>query len=303
MLAYLNGILPLFALIGLGFLLRRWAVLPDISDVVFNRFLFAVGIPVFVFDLIVGVGDLAAITLPFLATMLLASLLTSLLTWFALSVAKGPRVVLAAGTVFSNSLFLGFPVVVALHGSEAAAPAAVAAIFYFVVPLLLMIAGFIVSGTFGGGAAAEAFRREILFSPLLWATLSGLFLKLSGLELPTAAARLVTSLSGAAPPLSLLTLGLFMARVKVPLARPAVLAAVGGKLLVHPALTALAAVLIGLGGLGLKVAVLMAAMPPAVAHFVVAQRYGIGEEESAALTVVATVASLVSLAAIGLLLA
>ena len=151
------------------------------------------------------------------------------------------------------------------------------------------------------GEVGRAARRELLLSPFIWATLIGLVLALADVRLPGPVQTLVGLLAGAAAPTALVALGLFMAQSQGSLFSALPSLVTTGKLVVHPALTAAMAATLALSPEKQTIAVLMASMPPAVASFLMAERYRVGEEDAAATIVLATAASVATIPLVALI--
>jgi predicted permease len=168
-----------------------------------------------------------------------------------------------------------------------------------VIPLLLVLAerG---SGSNNPWHALAQSLTKLAKNPLFIALLAGMAVSLSGWKLPAPVAQTITMFSAASGALSLFVIG--GALVGLPLAGMGqrVWPIVMGKLLLHPLLVSLC--ILALPALGVAplspelrmAAVLMAAMPMMGIYATLAQVYG-QEDMSAAATLLATVASFVTI--------
>jgi malonate transporter len=148
------------------------------------------------------------------------------------------------------------------------------------------------------GAAAGRVVLAVLRNPLVAAPLAGALWAASGLALPGPVAGFCKLLGAAASPVALVTIGVFLAVPRAPAPVPELGLAVGLKLLVQPAITALLLLLVPLPRDWAAAALLLAALPTGTGPFMVAQLYG-QEVTLAARTILLT--TLLSLATVSAL--
>lgn len=195
---------------------------------------------------------------------------------------------------FSNSGFMGVPLLVDLLGERAAAPAIVTLAIDMVVTSSLCVALSRLGGADGQGGqgARQALAKALkgmAVNPLPWAISAGCLVSGLGLALPPLLLKPVAMLANAASPAALFVLGAVLARAQQQAAdgvaaspahrRGDVPLIVGLKLLLHPLLVwgaALAAVALGLpvDPFAAMVLVLVAALPSASNVPMLAERYG-----------------------------
>ena len=206
----------------------------------------------------------------------------------------------AIGMAFSNSGFVGAPVLLQWLGP----PAAVALALTLIVENLLMMPlglglaerGEVQHPTLGARLAAVA--RALATNPLFVAIAAGIVAALVGLHLPAPVQRAVDLLGQASAGVALIVIGGTLVGVSVVGQRTDMAAVMAGKLLLHPVSTALLAwALLPDATLLRTAAVTLAAMPMLGIYPVLALRHG-HEGFCAATQLVTTVASFFTLSAL-----
>lgn len=145
---------------------------------------------------------------------------------------------------------------------------------------------------------ASSLIRALTLNPYLIAIALGVAASLLSLPIPAILAKTLNYLSDTVMGLALFCVGLGLALRPVGNfmhAAPTVLSIVGFKLLLHPAVMALLAWLLGFQGLEFKIIVAMGAMPVAVNAFIFVSRYGKGDNRVSAAILLSTLLSFVSL--------
>lgn len=193
---------------------------------------------------------------------------------------------------FSNTGFMGYPVVEAFFGHDALF---YAVIFNIPYPLLTFTVGvgFMV---FGGKSPGE--KRGIPWkTPGIWASIIGFALFLMPFRLPVVIAQPLHMLAGLTTPLSLIVIGSFLTQV-----RPAelwkgwrVYAGTAFRLIVIPALVYAGLRALGFTGLMLGVPVILSAMPGAANMSMLADQFGGNGELSSRLVFLSTFFSVFTL--------
>jgi predicted permease len=312
LLALLSIVLPVFALVALGALLRRLGVLsgPGCADI--NRLVYWVALPAQLVDTI-SRSDLAAHVEPRAVAAAAAAYLAALaLAWVA-TASLGPAVRGSAlnAAVRSNAAFIALPIALLL-AERLAAPNRAALVANFLMLLALMVPLF----NFGAvasfllpqhGLTIQGLRRaggHILVNPLVIACACGAACSLGASRAPPAALAAahalgqLTSLLGAiAVPLALLAAG---AQLDLGLLRRRwglIAATTAAKLIAVPLLGWALACALGISAEARVAVVLILAAPTAVASVPMAQALGADAEVMAAMVVASTAAAPLTLMA------
>ena len=303
-----NVLLPIFAVVALGAVVRRARFLPEHFFRDTNRLVYWVGIPAHLFYKSAEArleGDAGVRLFLALAAGVLVSLAVGYLLGFLMRLPRGDVSAFVQGSFRGNLAYVGLPVVLlalAAHGArtpenEALAVLCVAA----TIPLNNFVAVFVLVG----GQPSEARRlgqrvRELLFqlatNPLLLSCVAGLLVVALGWKLPPPVRETFKLVGDLATPLALLGIGASLTFRNLHSTWPRVTVASFIKLVISP-LTGLALALpLRLTGVELQMALLYLATPTATASYVMAQQAGADENTAANIIVLTTFLSLPALA-------
>ncbi len=310
--------LPVFALIGLGALLARRGWMSEADRAFLNKLVYYLALPALVFPEVAkqdpaNFTDPALLTATFLPVLLIAALFVLLARFLALR--GGLAAAFVFGSFWSNSVYMGFPLIESAFGDAGLQRAAL--FNAFALPLFIAL-GFGLIGAYGGGLAEDAGWggrwRKIFSAPVVLAAIGGAIVAV--LVQPwrdaTGALELPWVLQGLLAPLATRTLKMIGA-TGLPLALVAIggslrlhafkenVAALGlviaGKLLLIPALAYVCFVfLFPHAAPALRGAVVLEqAMPAAVASYVIACRIGCDERFVSSMLVLGTLLSMVTI--------
>jgi malonate transporter len=304
-------VLPVFAIVLLGFLSGRSGILGQAGTDALNRFVFYVALPALFFVSMARVPVAETLNLPFLAAYGGGIAATA---GVAVGVARvafpnrlGGLCLNAVSAVFANTGYMGIPLLITAYGGEAAAlPAIIATVFQSAVVLTVAIVVLEVDASRAGHARdlARDVATGVLKSPLLLAAVGGLAVSGFQVRLPAAIVTFCDILGAAAAPCALFAIGLFMNGRSFRADLGEVIWLTALKLLVQPAVTAVLAFrVLDMEPRWAESAVILAALPTGALVFVMAQQYGLYVQRSTAAIVVSTVAAVASLSALFTLLA
>lgn len=297
MSALLDVILPVFLVIGFGYVAARWLGFKDSSVDGVMHFAQGFALPMLLFASIARL-DLGR---AYDAGLMLSFYLGAL-SGFAAGFLAGKLLFRRPATdsiafgfvgLFSNSLLLGVPITERAYGAAALegnfAIISIHAPLFYALGITLME----LARSRGLGLSATALTRQvlraILTQPLVIGILCGFAVNLSGLGLPAIAWSAVDLVIAAALPAALFGLGgvLYRYRPEGDLRAIAVLSAIS--LVLHPGITwLLGTQVFGLDDAALRSAVLTAAMAPGVNAYVFANLYGVAKRVAASSVLVAT---------------
>ena len=300
----------MFALVLCGWIAGRMGLVGVESSDALNQFVYYFALPAMLFGAVVRGSLDQILNLPFLAGVVAATLRCAA-AGFALSawVSGGDpqeHSLRALNASFSNTGYLGIPLVTVAYGAEAALPAAMATVatnvMLFATGLTLLELFDRRHATHGKGIAFALLGT--VRSPLIWPIALAIALVAARVSLPGPVMRFVDLLAAAAGPGALFALGLFVSRQSVRAGMAAAWPGVALKLVAHPLIAA--AVFYGalsIDPLWAKVAVVGASLPLGATAFVLAQRYKLLEVETSCSAVLSTVLSVLTVSCVMALLA
>ena len=285
-----QAIIPIFALILLGYGLRLWFRLRDDFWPQLDRLIYYVFFPALLFHSLSGFQiDLGAAT-PMLEASVLYMLAGMALGYAAKYLFHAPPKVFAASfqSSFRFNSYVGLAVAGSIHGRDGLA--AIGLLMGFLVPMA-NVASVWALARHGEGK----WLKEVLFNPLIMATAGGIAFSLAGLHLPDLLQRPIALLSQASLPMGLIAVGAGLQLQGLHSYPGTLWYGVTVKLLVLPAIAWALALAFGLGGVYLHIAVLMAALPVSTVSYVLAMRMGGDGSISAAQVMVSTLLATVTL--------
>ncbi|MBR9650280.1 AEC family transporter [Thalassovita aquimarina] len=286
MLDILSITFPIFAAIALGFASVRFGMFAESDMRIMGKYVQNIALPALLCAALVKRDLAEVLDISYMAVFAIGGLATIGAMYAILTLqSTGParRAVGVMGASCPNSGFVGYPVMLLLFPDKAGI---ILALNFVVENFLLIPIGLVLLESSRDLTHKSRLRMlgalllSILKRPLFVGLLAGMVIMLSGIDIPPAGIRLLDMLAASASALALFMIGgsLF----GLPLKGNQVLATqiVIGKLVLHPALVALAAALlpmVGMPALGAdmyKAVILSAAMPMFLIYTVFALDYG-----------------------------
>ncbi|MDQ2102924.1 AEC family transporter [Azospirillum isscasi] len=277
-------VLPMFALIALGFWAARYRGFSNAMVQGLSRFLGIYALPALLFSNMAKADIPDPIEWGFLASFYVAALVVFAIAaaWMLLQRRAKEFAPVGLASSFSNIALLGTPIIMEAYGAAVAVPVLLLIIFQS--PLLFTVATMLAeSQRSGGGRPVEAAWKAIkatAMSPLVMSVLFGLAANLSHIPISPMIMKGLGLMAQTVLPCACFTLGATIAfspingRLLLPSAAMAVM-----KVALHPMLTwVLAAKVFMLPPDWIAPAVTAAALPIGVNAYVFAERYESGRE-------------------------
>ncbi|HET7776608.1 MAG TPA: AEC family transporter [Azospira sp.] len=275
-------LLPDFALILLGLLLRRHMHLGDHFWMGLEKLVYFILFPALLLNAVLKTRlDLAAAG-PLLLTAFAAMATGMVLSWLGLKLFRLKPLVFASifQCGFRFNSYIGLAAAGLLFGNPGIA--AMGLIVGAAVPFANFTSVWMLACHGEAGVLKEVARN-----PLIWATASGFLLNLAGFVPPQPLQMFLSRLADASIALGLLAVGAALRLQGQSGVRGASCFLVGVKLLALPLAAALVGRWLGLSGLYYNVVVLFAALPTASSAYILAMRMG-GDGQSVAWLISAT---------------
>ncbi|EHM01057.1 transporter, auxin efflux carrier family protein [Acetobacteraceae bacterium AT-5844] len=281
MLSTLGVVFPVFALILLGYLARRYNVLGPNAMSELNRFVVWLALPALLFDIMARTSWSTLWQPGFVAAFGVGSLALFAMTLMLRKAGGRPLAdssIDGLNAAYPNTGYMGFPLCLMALGPQSLPLVTIATI----ITVCVLFAAAIIFIEIGvqeerhpaklaakvGGALA---KNPLLVAPALGALASGV-----GLTLPESIDSFLKLLGGAASPCALVALGLFLAQQGMVRGKDlnGTLLLVGLKLLALPVLVwLLATQVLRLSPLATHTAVVVAALPTGTGPFMLAEYY------------------------------
>lgn len=288
--------LPLFILIIAGYGVGRLSGWPVSVSEGLNRFCFTLVLPCMLFHVMCSFYKTPPVDL-----RLLIAFFGSCFIVYALGryIAKKlfhldpvSSSVFALGGIFSNNTMLGIPLATLLLGPASLPSIALVLIFNSLIlwTLVTLSVEWARNGSFSLGGI-KATLSSVLKNPIIIGIVAGAAWSLLHRPLPAALDKPVEMIASMAAPLSLLTLGMSLARYDICDGLRESYAICLLKLFIQPVIIALIAFATGLPAAETKVVVLLGSMALGVNVYLMAQKFGVMQEASATSTLFSTALS------------
>jgi predicted permease len=298
--ALIDVILPVFLVLGFGYLAAWRGWIEDAHIDGLAKFTQGFAIPCLLFSAIANL-DLSASLQP----RLLGAFYAGALTGFALGLA-GARLIFARpwpdavaigfAAMFSNSIMLGVPITERAYGPDALAANFVIVAFHAPFCYVVGITAMEIARASGAGVlgTARTIVNAVFRNSLVLGILAGFAMNVTGLPIPGVVQDALDLMIRAAIPAALFGLGgvLYRYRPEGDMATIAMVVCIS--LIVHPAVTFGLGRALGLTTAEMRSAVLTAAMAPGVNAYLFANMYGVARRVAASGVLAGTASCLLS---------
>jgi len=303
----LGIVLPVFGLIGVGYLIARAGLLngPALQGLTNYTFLIAFSALLFRAMRNVHIETLEPhILVDYFAGSLTVFAIAALLGRFVFGLRLAQQAFMALGACFSNGVGLGIPLVLQAYGEAGLTPFLMITALHSLI--LLTLAALMVELDRPGsplGARLLASFLAMLRHPILIAIAAGMawgaVAEATGWALPDFVERMLKLLSDSAAPCALVGLGASLAAIRIAGDLTQTLAMTVLKLLLMPVLVfVMTRLIFALPPLWVTVATLYAALPTGANVYLFAQRYGVYVARSTSVVLVSTAFSVFTLTAL-----
>jgi malonate transporter and related proteins len=300
MVQALGLIIPIFAVIAMGWLAVQLKLLDSPSLAGLTGFAYWVALPSLLFASIAELdpGGAFAVAIIYLACCLVVyGFAVAVSSWFFRR-PLGQSAMFGLNATYGNVIYLGTPLVSAAFGQQGLT--LILVIIAVHSGILLPLATVLIELDSGKQGGANIVVRNsivnLLKNPIMMSILLGFLWRLTGLGMPMPLHTLLTLLGRAASPLALFCLGATLPGISggILVLREAILATTL-KLLILPISVGVACWLVRLPDLSWHVAVLTAAMPTGANAILLARRATDFAEESATVVVLSTAVSVLTI--------
>lgn len=271
----LNAVLPLFLVMGLGYIARCTGAISRTDVPKINKWAFRLFMPVMLFYNIYT-SDLSAAVQPKLIAYTAACLLVLYGLSFAYVMATekcdNMRGVMIQGIYRSNFVIMGIPLAAQLVEGADLGPVVI--LVAVVIPIFNVLAVITLELFNGKKPTVGRMLLDILKNPLIIGIAAGIVVQLIGLKLPTAVESAAGMIGKAASPLMLFLLGAFFEFKGIGTYKKQLATVCIGKLAIVPAIFLTVSVLCGIRGVELAAMIAIFGSPTAISSFTMTQQMG-----------------------------
>ncbi len=272
-----GAVLPIFMLVGLGYILRRLGYFPEAFVTLINKFCFEVALPALVFYNIytsnTTIGQNSGLLI-FGALAICGIAAVSLLILPKLVKESPRRAVLAQNMFRSNFILFGIPMAANMYGNDGVGPAsillAISAILYNILGTAIM--AYYQEKQRSGKKSVHIvpllksiFKNHIIIGAALALVLLSL-----QIQLPNFLDRTVSDVAKVATPMGLMAVGAHFNFARAKADFRYLMIGLSGKLLIAPAIVMIIAIFCGFRGPLLGALLGMTASPGSITSYVVA---------------------------------
>jgi malonate transporter and related proteins len=297
----LDVVVPVFGLVAFGYLATYTRIFDEAAARGLSVFVFWFALPVALFRTLATTSLPAEMPFSFLGAYYLGTALMFVPAWFLAGGPADRRTILGFACAYSNTVLLGIPLILTALGQEASVPlflliAFHSPLFFTLVTVLLELA----RGTTAGLRTVPlSLAKALISNVILLSVLGGLGFNALDLTIPGPVDRGAELLSRAAFPGALFAMGASLRRYRIAGALGPAVLMVAAKLVLHPIVVAILALLVfDLPPLWAQTAILAAALPIGINVYLFATRYGVGEAESATAILLSNIVSVVTLSVV-----
>ncbi len=276
-------VLPVFALIGLGFLAAKTGLMSERAGDGLADYVFALAVPALIFRM------LSESTAPlnsspwgywvtYFASAALVWAVAMLISSRVLHREQREGVIHGFCSAQSNTVFLGIPLILRAYGDAGAVPLFLLLAIHL--PIMMGVAAILIetADPERGAGGLKRFLKTLLTHPILLALAAGVAAQLTGVKAPGSIKPILDGLATSASPVALVSMGIALARYGFRSDPEAASISSFLKLMVHPALVfVIGTWVFALEPVFTGVAVLFAALPSGINGYMIASRYKIAE--------------------------
>jgi predicted permease len=296
---------PIFAVIAIGFLIKRKGIIKDEHVPMLNKLTYDFGLSTLVFieitkyklGEIFDIGIIKVIYSTFFITLVIV-----FLSFFSLKINNKTRGAVIVSAYRSNMAFIGIPILLYAYGSLAAAKASVVIAFLYPFNIISTFLIFkFMDFREQQNTQKISFRRlilEIITDPVIIAVILGLIISYFNFKIPDPVSKIFEILAGIAVPLALISIGssFKFSHIKNNIKYLSIISFL--KLIIMPLIALMLSIFIfGVEKLDRDVICILFGMPLAVATFIQSEKYFSDSDFISSALITTTIASAFTISA------
>lgn len=289
-------VLPVFCVITMGFCLKKTGLVPRSFMNDLNRLIYYIALPSLLFHKI-ATADFFSNFNPRLLAAMVVSTVGCCLCSYLFATARGYSAEIKGafcqGSFRGNLAYVGLAIVFQAFGEAGLTVGGI--LLGFLVPLLNLLS--ILALVFAQknrfeNLGATFYIRQVLFNPLIIASLAGIIWSFLQWPVPVILERSLAIVTGMALPLALISIGASFSFKKLRGDIVVAIVATCNKIVLMPIATGVVLLLLGVQGQEFAIGVLLAGTPVAAAAYIMAQQLYSDAELSGAIIALSTLSSL-----------
>ncbi len=292
----LTIVLPVFLVVGLGYGVKRTAMVDSAFFFQLNKLIYYIALPLLLFYKIATADFNTSFNGALVIGLLLTVFIGFLLSYGFGALKKYPQSVRGTFSQCAfrgNLAYVGLAIVFNAYGEEGLASAGI--LLGFIVPVLNFFSIVALLLPHQDSKIKPVFLlRQIIVNPLIIASFLGVFWCFFHLPIPVVLDRALHIVTGMALPLALLSIGASFSVEKLRGDLSITLLATGFKLVIIPLLAAVILQFLGVHGRDLAVGVLFAGTPTATAAYIMSQQMRGDAEMAGGIIMLSTLVSVVT---------
>lgn len=293
------ALLPFFILIGTGYLLVRVFKWPSSFTDGLTRFLFNLAIPVMLFGVMTQFHNQESmdptLIIAYFGASFVLFFLSKIYSRYLLKLSPQEGAVFGLGGIFSNNVMIGIPIIMLFMGDEAIAVSAL--IISFNALLLWSLVSFAIEWADHGSFSLKGFIatfRGVLKNPIVIGIMLGLAVSFLRIPMPIFLTSTIDMFSNMVAPLSLLVLGMGLAKYRLGANLKLSLNITFFKLILHPLIIWGAALLMGLPPFETKAIVILGSIATGMNVYLMALKFKVIEDATASSIILTTLLSAIT---------
>jgi len=292
----LNLTIPMFSLIGIGYLLKRVHFMSENDGAVLSKFAFYILLPPLMFTSILSGDASKSLNINFILSYEIITISIFVLTYllgllFKLKTME--KAIFGLNAAYPNYGYIGVPLCILAFGTNAAIPLALILLADTFVLLTTLI---FYKLTENRKTSLQELSKEIvqrfIYNPLMMSVFVAFIFSIADIKIVTAIDRTLSIVAASATAVALIALGVSLNVSSVKNQKSVLFFITVIKLIVHPILIFIVFQFqTGIDPMWVKTAIVCASLPVAANVFVLANYYKTFESESAAAITITTVVS------------
>ncbi|MDC3068108.1 AEC family transporter [Paracoccaceae bacterium] len=296
MLDVLNLTIPMFTLIGVGYLLKNIGFMSEKDGSILSKFAFYILLPPLMFTSILSGNASKSLNVNFILSYEIITISIFALTYllgFLIKLKTMEKALFGLNAAYPNYGYIGVPLCILAFGAEAAIPLA---LILLADTFVLLTALIVYKLTDNKNASLKELCKEVvkrfIYNPLMMSVFVAFIFSIGDIKIVTAIDRTLSIVAASATAVALIALGISLNVTSIKSQKSVLFLITLIKLVVHPALIFIIFQFqIGIQPIWVKTAIVCASLPVAANVFVLANYYKTFESESAAAITITTIVS------------